>query len=381
MSKKDLYKVLDVAKNASQDDIKKQYRKLAKKYHPDKNKEEGAEEKFKELSAAYEVIGDEDKRKDYDVDIRIQEYDKRKAQERRSAGHKEGKFGNSGFGSEFNFRYTSDWKSDPFKNSNNKQSGSKFKNSSRRKHRGGPTNSERPEWNNNWGDTGFDDDEFVFKDTFDSFRFPKFPFSSPFDDVFDSFFGTSAKNSPRGHNPFEFVFNLKSGFGDPFEERFLNDFTNKNRRNPRQMSDEEVSGMYDWSVPLWRRRRKSSFEDDEEGNTSRFPCVYCGSMFPPQGLARHQSVCKRWQKENARTPSYGTTEFPNNQNSRSSQRRKEPKTEDELISCSYCGLRLSANLAKTHIPLCKATKSHTRPSSGKNAYSSGHFFRPQSRKF
>lgn len=47
MTKKDHYKVLDVPKNATQDDIKKQYRKLAKKYHPDKNKEAGAEEKFK----------------------------------------------------------------------------------------------------------------------------------------------------------------------------------------------------------------------------------------------------------------------------------------------------------------------------------------------
>lgn len=64
-----------------------------------------------------------------------------------------------------------------------------------------------------------------------------------------------------------------------------------------------------------------------------------------------------------------------------SQRRRETTVEDELVGCSYCGLRLSANLAKTHIPLCKATKSHTRPSSGKNTYFSSHSFRPQSRKF
>jgi molecular chaperone DnaJ len=65
--KKDYYKILGVEKNASQDDIKKAYRKLAIKYHPDKNPgDKKAEEKFKEASEAYEVLGDEKKRADYD---------------------------------------------------------------------------------------------------------------------------------------------------------------------------------------------------------------------------------------------------------------------------------------------------------------------------
>ena len=64
-----LYKVLGVDKNATQDDIKRAYKKLAIEYHPDKNKDAdkaAAEEKFKEISAAYHVLGDENKRRTYD---------------------------------------------------------------------------------------------------------------------------------------------------------------------------------------------------------------------------------------------------------------------------------------------------------------------------
>src|SRR3954451_19165186 len=62
----DYYKVLGVDKKASQEDIKKAYRKLARTYHPDTNKEAGSEERFKEISEAYDVLGDPEKRKKYD---------------------------------------------------------------------------------------------------------------------------------------------------------------------------------------------------------------------------------------------------------------------------------------------------------------------------
>ncbi|ASQ30618.1 co-chaperone-curved DNA binding protein A [Campylobacter avium LMG 24591] len=61
-----LYDTLGVSKTASADEIKKAYRRLARKYHPDINKEKGAEEKFKEINAAYEILSDENKRKKYD---------------------------------------------------------------------------------------------------------------------------------------------------------------------------------------------------------------------------------------------------------------------------------------------------------------------------
>lgn len=69
MAKRDYYEVLGVDKKASKNEIKKAYRKLAKKYHPDMNKDDPkkAEEKFKEISEAYGVLSDETKRRQYDM--------------------------------------------------------------------------------------------------------------------------------------------------------------------------------------------------------------------------------------------------------------------------------------------------------------------------
>lgn len=61
-----LYETLGVSKEASSEEIKKAYRRLARKYHPDINKEAGAEDKFKEINAAYEILSDEQKRRQYD---------------------------------------------------------------------------------------------------------------------------------------------------------------------------------------------------------------------------------------------------------------------------------------------------------------------------
>lgn len=65
-TKRDYYEVLGVSKSASPDEIRKAYRSLAKKYHPDICKEPDAEEKFKEVQEAYDVLSDEQKRKTYD---------------------------------------------------------------------------------------------------------------------------------------------------------------------------------------------------------------------------------------------------------------------------------------------------------------------------
>ncbi|HEY2465767.1 MAG TPA: DnaJ C-terminal domain-containing protein [Steroidobacteraceae bacterium] len=66
MQYRDYYEILGVARSADADDVKRAYRKLARKFHPDVSKEKNAEEKFKEVQEAYEVLRDTDKRAAYD---------------------------------------------------------------------------------------------------------------------------------------------------------------------------------------------------------------------------------------------------------------------------------------------------------------------------
>ena len=65
-SKRDYYEILGVGKNASDEEIKKAFRKLALEFHPDRNKSKGAEDKFKEINEAYQVLSDPEKRNSYD---------------------------------------------------------------------------------------------------------------------------------------------------------------------------------------------------------------------------------------------------------------------------------------------------------------------------
>ena len=74
MDHKDYYKIMGVNPDASEKDIKTAYRKLARKYHPDISKEANAEERFKEMGEAYEVLKDKTKRREYDMYLKNREF-------------------------------------------------------------------------------------------------------------------------------------------------------------------------------------------------------------------------------------------------------------------------------------------------------------------
>ncbi|GAP71694.1 hypothetical protein SAMD00024442_16_59 [Candidatus Symbiothrix dinenymphae] len=98
----DYYKVLGVSKTASQDEIKKAYRKLAREYHPDKNKDnEAAKRKFQEINEAHEVLGDAEKRKKYDNYgsnwKQAEQYERADGQQQRYSRSRGG-YGNAGGG-------------------------------------------------------------------------------------------------------------------------------------------------------------------------------------------------------------------------------------------------------------------------------------------
>ncbi|EXG83282.1 DnaJ domain-containing protein [Saccharibacillus sacchari] len=96
MPDKNYYDVLGVDANASQSEIKKAYQKLAKQWHPDVNKAEGAEARFKEIAAAYEILGSEEKRGDYDASRRRSASGFGGAARGRSSGSQEPEFGSGG---------------------------------------------------------------------------------------------------------------------------------------------------------------------------------------------------------------------------------------------------------------------------------------------
>lgn len=98
---KDYYKILGVAPSAESGEIKKTFRRLAREYHPDVNKAPGSESRFKEISAAYDVLGDENKRQEYDTLYRYMQNGGPQSHTGRTTGSRSARQPDGGFNFEF----------------------------------------------------------------------------------------------------------------------------------------------------------------------------------------------------------------------------------------------------------------------------------------
>lgn len=182
-AKKDLYEILGVKRNAKEKDIKRAFRKLAIKYHPDKNKDPDAEKQFVEIAKAYEILSDAEKRRRYD--------------QFGDDGEQNGGGGGSGGGQGFNFNFDDFFKGfdEAFKTHHNQhhhhhnqahQNGFKF-------HFGGGQNA-------HFFDDLFDDDDDSDFFNFDPFSHSEMNFGFGGDDMFGHQFHNHYDAAHNGHH-------------------------------------------------------------------------------------------------------------------------------------------------------------------------------------
>lgn len=329
---KNHFQTLGVKVGASEDEIKKAYRTLAKKWHPDKNKETGAEEKFKEISAAYDYLKSSDRR---DILERDLSRPKENTNTHANSGTSYFKSNNretydntnTGTGAYYKFGQNSEnrYNYSNFQTFEDEQKGNKFKNDSEfrtgkkkktgTKKKGSTGNKSWKPWNNDWNNMDEEYDNFTFTVPGSERTTPNFSFAfkSFVDDLgmqFDSFFGTP------GTGPWEF--SAFFGEADPFSDFYASFGPPKPKPTPRQPRKHDVApetggnGLDEEYMFTSRNPRpdsafsnkenfftddSTSFYDDTDVDTdddldsTLFKCTYCSRRFPFSKLSSHEPGC------------------------------------------------------------------------------------------
>ncbi|OWF50612.1 uncharacterized protein LOC110450199 isoform X1 [Mizuhopecten yessoensis] len=399
---KSLFAVLGVKPGATEDEIKKSYRNLARKYHPDKNKEPGAEEKFKEISAAYDHLKSADRREMHERQVNKPKEEPKKSFTKSkpggsynttftsSAGKDDGKAYSgayskpAGTGShtftspdeDFNFTFFSS------KNSNRKSKQKKNK-----------SKTQKP-WSQDWnipddafpgdfeaGFPGFGSNSGTFSFAFKSFvddldaHFSTFFAKSPFDfstfhggmDPFDDIFvGKANKHQKKSHSKKEKQ-NIAPEHG--YNGGLSGEYIFSPRQNTEPSSDEDNEPGFRFS---------SDSEDDDGYSEPRFKCSFCGKRLKLEALNAHEPACESRQRKAPfeDNPFGGRYAKPNGKDWRDTHedllrnirraRRAAKMTKDDSdlgpVVCRYCGRSFSKTAADHHIPFCeKWTKDHGTP--------------------
>lgn len=313
---KNHFTTLGLKPGCTEEEVKKAYRSLARKFHPDKNKEAGAEEKFKEIAAAYEVLKNQDRREIHEREVNrpknfdtpgftrpgpsASKFGEQTSWSKTFGKQSENKYKNSTFG------HFADEGRDPFGQKREKKTDTKPKKKQN-------TTNSRPRrpWSHEWT-------EYDTSDTFHDIPEPKprktnfsFAFKSFVDDLgvrIDAFF--TGDEMPG-------VFEFSSFFDgpDPFEN-FLNkgtpSFQNTGRPRPRPRKrnvahEAGAKGLDDEYLFTPRSSRASStkatfftdfgaggshFESDDDDMDSRlFKCTYCHKRMPFSQLSTHEPGC------------------------------------------------------------------------------------------
>lgn len=186
MTRKDFYTVLGVEKGASDEEIKKKYYLLAKKFHPDKNQDAGAEEKFKEIQKAYEAIKDAESRREYELQRRAEEMEERASRHAAESATQKYTFRTGPSTFRGSFAFNADDLQDVFnrafrgRNKENTRPKGDAKNTT---YRNTFDFGSRPEWDNDWAGGAGGDPIFSFKFGFEEPRATREP-----EDIFDRFF-------------------------------------------------------------------------------------------------------------------------------------------------------------------------------------------------
>lgn len=414
---KNHFTVLGLKVGASEEEIKKAYKSLAKKYHPDKNSDAGAEEKFKEIGAAYEVLKSQDRREIYERDLNRQK--EQKSSKVPPSG---------GFSSYFtstkenqsnkdHTAYSSKYKGTSFKTRFDFQepSGSSWSHTDAKETKGKkkkPTHKPRQKpWSQDWNEAdedfspGFGDEgrsfSFAFKtfvDDLDSQFSMFFTSSTPFE--FSAFYGNK-------EDPFAQFFSSSGGKGEfstkkekerkrnvAGEYGFNEDLNEEYLFSPRQGKSRMTNNLSDTDdEPTFRFSMSESDTDSDDYEETRFKCSFCGKMLRIDALKTHEPACRQRHKKevnidsddeyfdpNGYSAKFGPSHIPGDwrgtheellrhirrqrRAAKAKKREEELKSDLETVVCKWCGRSFSRKAAERHVPFCeKWTKDHGRPQS------------------
>ncbi|XP_064650594.1 dnaJ homolog subfamily C member 21-like [Lineus longissimus] len=397
----DHYSTLGLRKGASEDEIKKAYRTLAKQWHPDKNHDAGAEERFKEIGAAYEILKSRDRReiweREYDYSKQSKETPKSNP---KAPGGKKNNYYQSNFktyanedsgpktkgssGRRFSYSYEqgpgrtkfsffftdsddadSDTENTP-RREKTKSKGGKTPRNNRSFSFSGPggkgAKPEKPKWDKDWNGTEEARKNYNNQRRF-SFNFGVFNVFNDGEMGFKAFFKT----------PYDSNFDEAPSFAFSDDEEDLESARQERikqwRENSQKFAGKEGDpDWYDWSRG---GEDGDSYDEDEDLKTS---CSYCGRTMNSEMLLRHESKCRvlmggEYHSSNQANWRLRHEELINalRQSRRASMSDKKPPTppppnKNDLITCNYCFRSFNYKAASKHIQFCeKKTKQTGRP--------------------